>query len=497
MTFLRNLAANAAVRVLALSALLAAAPLAAVRYSAAVLDPDIWWHLRTGDTILQTGSFPHTGVFSWVASSNPWIAYSWLFELLASRVFHALGLAGLPTLHFILQIALATALFGCLHAVSGSFWRAFTLSAVGVAAFFYTMTLRPMILSELFFVIELALIFSALRRRAIRPLFWLLPLFILWANCHIQFVDGLAVLVLFAVSLSAQEMLYRRGWFSEASPLPAARVWLILAACALATLIGPYGARIYQVVWLYATQPAQWQQYIELAAPNFRRPAHYVELLLAISAGFLLGRRSLRTLFAPALLVATAALSFHAMRDAWLLGIAALFICAEALRASGEQPVEPRARGASLVLAGGAVLALLLSLGAQSRSGFSTEVLARRIDVAYPVRAAEFLRRSHLPGPLYNPVNWGGFLIFNLREYPVSFDDRSDAYGGSLHAYERSARGGLEWRVDPVLQRSNIILIELDSPLVPLLISDPSFQPVYRDHLAVIFVRKAAVGDKR
>src|ERR1039457_1075796 len=58
-------------------------------------DPDVWWHLRTGEWILQYGAVPHTDPFSMFGAGKPWVAYSWLFELLIFQLFRWLGLVGL------------------------------------------------------------------------------------------------------------------------------------------------------------------------------------------------------------------------------------------------------------------------------------------------------------------------------------------------------------------------------------------------------------------
>src|ERR1700722_13017539 len=44
-----------------------------------IVDPDIWWHLRTGDWIVAHHSVPFTDPFSSYGMGKPWAAYSWLF----------------------------------------------------------------------------------------------------------------------------------------------------------------------------------------------------------------------------------------------------------------------------------------------------------------------------------------------------------------------------------------------------------------------------------
>src|SRR5512147_1796905 len=58
-------------------------------------DPDIWWHLRTGEWIVRAGWVPATDPFSSFGYQKPWIAYSWLFELIVYGVHLVFGLQGI------------------------------------------------------------------------------------------------------------------------------------------------------------------------------------------------------------------------------------------------------------------------------------------------------------------------------------------------------------------------------------------------------------------
>src|SRR5713101_2922300 len=59
-----------------------------------VVDPDIWWHLRTGQWIVEHRTVPITDPFSSYGMGKPWIAYSWLFEILIYGLYQAFGLVG-------------------------------------------------------------------------------------------------------------------------------------------------------------------------------------------------------------------------------------------------------------------------------------------------------------------------------------------------------------------------------------------------------------------
>jgi hypothetical protein len=469
------------------TAVLAATPLAAVYYQAPMRDPDIWWHLRVGESILHGGGFPHTAVFSRFAATNSWAAYSWLFEIIVSQLHRWFSLQSLPTFLFVFQISIGALLLWAATDVSGSAIRGTLLTTLALAACFYTLSPRPVLFTVLFFIVELAIIFRDLRERCIHALYWLPAIFFIWANCHIQFVNGLLVLALLCCCEFTQHLVAAN--FSKASPdLPFTKLLLIFAGCVLATLINPYTWHLYAVVWGYVHTAAQWDQIVELTAVSFRRPAHYVELLLACSAAFALGIVRTRSLFRVCLVIFAAVVSFHASRDAWMISIVAVFICGEALaRRSSVAPL-PRVRVASIGVS--ALLALAVSVLAQAKVGYSTNALIGELDKMYPVRAASFIAKDHPPGPMYNSVNWGGYVIYNLREYPVAADGRTDAYGGDIGAAQAVVQGFPSWKQDPTFATSNLVLIERNLPLARLLSADPDFTLIYQDHLAMVFVRK-------
>src|SRR5207249_4337608 len=47
---------------------------------APIYDPDVWWHLRTGQYIFQTLRVPRTDIYSFTVFGKPWFAPEWLSE---------------------------------------------------------------------------------------------------------------------------------------------------------------------------------------------------------------------------------------------------------------------------------------------------------------------------------------------------------------------------------------------------------------------------------
>src|SRR5437899_1555532 len=60
-----------------------------------VLDPDVWWHLKTGEWIVQNKAVPHADPFSYTRAAQPWVAHEWLSELLIYGAYRVAGMGAL------------------------------------------------------------------------------------------------------------------------------------------------------------------------------------------------------------------------------------------------------------------------------------------------------------------------------------------------------------------------------------------------------------------
>jgi hypothetical protein len=477
------------VRVPVLVVLLCTAAVYESRTLTALGDFDIWWHLRTGGWILEHRAVPHTGLFSQY-SDRPWIAYSWGFEVAAATVYRALGLRAIPALLMSLKVLLALVTFVLARGSRHSFWSATALGALAQYAS-PALNARPAFLSMLFFGVELIVLFRSQSTGDLRPLFWLPALFALWANVHVQFIYGLVALELYCLLALAEEGCRRLGvrWFGEdALARPPGTVVVLMSSCALATLLTPYFYHPYETALRYAQSTATYSYIIEMHAMNFRLPEHYVRLALALAAVFLLGRRGSRSVFPLTLLTSFAFLGFHAQRDAWCLVMPSIAVIADGStkdRAARGRPRVAWENGLAAVLAG---LVLVGAAIAYVPSG--QDALLRKVEDTFPVRACNFIRDKGLPSPLYNPLNWGGFLIYYLPDYPVAMDGRTDLYGDEIVTRQHRVLDGEQAPWDePTLVNARTLLLHKYSWLGGALAHSPRYQQVYSDDRAVVFVR--------
>jgi len=454
-----------------------------------ITDPDIWWHLRTGQWIVEHRTVPTTDPFSAYGAGNGWVAYSWLFGVAMYGLYQALGHHGLVLYPLVGGLAVTSALMLLVMRFEWRPPRAIALTAIGVGAMAPVLMPRAYLFTLCFFILELYILLDVRETGRTRSL-WILPaMFAVWANVHIQFVYGLAVL-----AVAVAESLIIRFVHSDRiarQSIPLRRLLLVSATCTLATLATPYGVNIYRPVIEIGVNRQVYNLIIELAAPAFRQPANWVFLLVALAATFTVGRHKRLHVFPVSLLAAGSYLSFATSRDMWFLVIVSIAIIAMTWGDRRRPRPSLPWRSAAVGVVG--VLVVVLALGVQRK--LSETTLEAEVAKTYPEAAVEFIKNRRYPGPLYNTFDWGGFLIWRLPEYPVSMDGRSNIHGDErvVRSYMTSV-GGKGWDADEELRSAGLVILPVDIALSALLRRSPLYDVAYMDDVAAVFTRRAREG---
>ncbi|MGB0043097.1 MAG: hypothetical protein WBP91_07965, partial [Terriglobales bacterium] len=197
-------------------------------------DNDMGWHLATGRWVVEHRQIPRTDVLSFPSAGTPWM-YPPFAGVLLYLIYNAFGYAGLSWF-----CALA-----CLAVVAYLIRRGDMGSAVLALLAVGSIATRTAPRADLFTTVFFALFLGELwaYQRGMRCRLWLLPVIMLfWVNLHPGFIAGLAAIgayLLFEIS----DLVFAER--REAALLRLRRVWPWLAACGVATLLNPWGARIY------------------------------------------------------------------------------------------------------------------------------------------------------------------------------------------------------------------------------------------------------------
>ena len=469
----------------------------------ALSNGDIWWHLRTGIWILQNHRVPHSGLFS-QSLGLPWIASSWAYDLLLAFAFRMLDLRSIPVLLMAFKFALAMVTFLLAGGLRGRFWPAVVLSATAqyILGSFQP---GPSYCSMLFFAVELLLLNEGRNRGRVRLLFWLPPLFLVWANLDIQFVYGILLLALFLITSLIQGLGRRSGVEPSPQKSPAvspANAGILATLSVIATLVTPYSYRLYGV--FFASVSSVANRYLpDFHAMSFRRPQDYVLMLLTMAAFLALGLRRSRDPFRIAVMIGCTMLSFHAQRDAWVAALASIAVIAEAIRCpGGTAPADCQRAWTPQVAMAGGLSVVILMLTAALGIPRSHEALLAKAAQTYPVAACNYIREhrredqrenrreDQLPQPLFNAYEWGGFLIWYLPEYPVAIDGRTGLYDDDfIVQYFKTMNADVPYQAYPALAQAGTLLLPRNSLMGEALSGVPAFRVAYSDSVAVVLTR--------
>lgn len=460
-----------------------------------IVDPDIWWHLRTGQWIVSHGALPTTDPFSMYGMDRPWIAYSWLFEVLVYTLYNWVGLLGILLYRLVLSVAVAAGFYRLVAKREPRFTPVIALVGLAMFAIAQLLSERPWLFTMLFVTLTLDTVLDYRDGKQTR-MYWFLPiLYAFWANIHIQFVYGLLILVL-ACAAPLLEMLVNGGGLNELRAVLNSKSWrnivALTGACAAATLLNPYHVRLYSVILVYATQHAPYQYIGELKALDFRHLADWAVLGISGVAAFTIGRKRKIPMFEALLFIASAYFAFRTKRDIWFVIVAALALF------TMKSNTNNRARQFVLtplrVLSVAAAIVVVVLVVARVR-GISENYLESVVSKQYPVMAAATVEQRGYAGPLYNDFNWGGYLIWRLRKMPVAMDGRTNVHGDDRIVRSVETWTGVDdWSSDSELTSAGVIISNERSPLASLLRLDPRFQVVYEDAVSVVFIPQSKSG---
>jgi len=464
------------------------------------IDPDYFWHLKTGETIVAQGALPAGDVFSFTRDGQPWVLHEWLFEVLLYRVFAAGGEGAVEFLTVALAMAALGLAFGAARRIGASAAAAWIPTVPAIVVMAGCMAPRPQMLTYLFLALYLLVLFGFKYAGSTRALWVLPPLMVVWVNAHAAYAIGIAMVLLFA----ACEWL---AWASAPVRDPEHRRRLLRLSGAaglvlLASLANPglfeRWAYPFQVLGMTVNALIQeWQ------SPDFHQfgPKAYLALVLLFPMAWIYARRK------PDLTEAVLPLVFAAggCISARHMPLAVLVLVPSIALALGSGPLAALGAWTRSL---GAVRWYLARRGAGKELGrgefVANWVLAAAIALCLPPflrgphpqaaavdprGAADFIAAHGTGSRLFNSYSDGGYLIYRLApRFKVTVDGRADVYGDRfiddyLHVYA----GAADWKAKFDRLAVDLAVLPLDAPIRQLLLADAGFREVYRDkHRSVL-----------
>jgi hypothetical protein len=415
----------------------------AFRAAGPITDPDTWWHLRLGAEFRGGWSLSSPGRLSPFAR-QAWVPTQWVFEVFASLLVDAFGLAGVAWLTGVGVLVLAAALFAACRQ-EGSTLAASVSAMLGLLGVTASIAPRPQLVS---FTL-LALFTAAWLRtgRDLRLRWWLIPLTGIWACCHGMWFTGPLTGLAVVLGLALDHKLTLKQCLRLLS-VP------ILGVCAAAiTPVGPKLLLAPVAVSRAAPFIMEWQP------PDFRSPAPLVTALMLMMIVMTWSRIS-RVCWSHILLLGLAfgwtALSLRTVAIGAVM--AAPLLSAAMHTWITNRPTLPMVKRERFgVTAGLAVGAVVVTIIAPNRSVYDPPV---------PAEVNSALSRLPASTVVFNEYALGGWLEWKHPNLCPVIDTLADAYGPTyLTHYVDAVRLGPGWEAFLRRTGARYALLNPSSPL--------------------------------
>ena len=392
-----------------------------------IADYDTGYHLKTGEYIVAHSAVPLYDIFSYTAPNARWIAHYWLSDVVFYEIDKTLGNYGL--IAFISILATLTYFI-----VLKLTWEKIGKRLLPLILFFVfsylTLELwvvRPQVFTYFFAVFLIYILEKWRHFKNIRLLYLLIPIFIVWANMHAGVILGFAVVGLYAAQYCLANWHNKRLFIKPLS---------IFAVSILATLLNPNGYKTIIYGWIIAPVVKQmrvtewesifsymekWQAKVFLVFlvatlifvwwAVLRRKKKFLEMDW-VSLGLVTG----------AAIMPLISIRHIAFFPLFSLPVVSLYLS----RWLDEKGVifERVIFAVPLTI----LIGVILIIGPAIRLVRMPDVLMPPL----PIGTADFILKNNIPGPIFNPEHYGGYLIWRLwPDYKVFIDGRSEIYMGT------------------------------------------------------------------
>jgi hypothetical protein len=216
---------------------------------------DLAYQIRAGRDMLASHAVASVDTFTFTQGGQPWLNQQWGAQVLLGAIYQRAGWAGILTVRGLLVLVIVVLLYRSCRERGASPRMSALLSMGGwLTGIEIVDQLRPQQFACALFVL---CVWILARRNRHRAVVWLIPIIVIvWANIHGSFPLAF-VLLLFA-------------WLEDRRGAPdLARADVLAAVAALAaSLINPFGVRVWGYVWELSTHPVVSHEVAEWSPPT-------------------------------------------------------------------------------------------------------------------------------------------------------------------------------------------------------------------------------------
>jgi hypothetical protein len=460
-------------------------------FAVKVWDIDFWWHIAAGRNILENGTIPSVDPFGMYDAANACgqtvLKSEWLGQVLLYSVYRWFDLDGIILFRAgVLALCLAIVYLRCRLAASTSSFALAITALAGLAILHHTGE-RPQLFSFLLLSVLFLLLDSFMRSGKRWLLYCIPPVMLLWSNTHAGALMGVAALGLFGAGY-----LLENRWAAGRFNTPPNNLMLAVVGLSSAMLVmAPSGFDTFKCIILQQSGSVR-ELVSEYASPWSLWPATlYYWVFIGVTLVSLPGFFSKAYLKQGALVLALGMISVIGYRYIPLFVlVVAPYVAASLNRMLGRVKLPTVTIHLSVLV----VALAFLGYGFRQEKVFQHGLQEQR----FPVGAVAFIKANKLGGKMFNTMNWGGYLLWNLSGTTTLFID-----GRTLDPYRVAPYTNILWTTPEGLnffEQANfdLVLVPYSSAfggkrytIIAYLQNHPGWQVVYQDGLGLLFAKRA------
>ena len=446
------------------------------------LDTDLGWHLRYGEYFVKTLHFLRTNEFTYYLPGYIWHNSFAGYGIILFIIYKTFGLIGLNFTCSLLMVFIYVFFVLTYPRSNRTSFLLFLLLIIFSWSVLY-LGIRAQLVS--FFLTTVVFYLIEKSESNINKLWFLPPIFLVWANVHGAFAFGLLIIFVNILDkvLSKEKNIYK--------------LVIIFLCSFFVTLINPYNIGIYNEGFLHLTYPlgkliAEW------VPPNL----NYIFLIIIISIFTITSlfiTKTKRKFFFTALIMIFATLAITAKRN---LPYISLVWCESLLYVFQKKlyKIEENERFTEftvLIIILGLIYVLSNSLPRNYTTSINSDQYCYNNFVKYPCPAIQFLKDKSIKNKnIFNNYEWGGYLEWVSPDNIYFVDGRMPTWKTpeNLSPYTvflniMQAQPGYKTTLDKY--KTDVLLIGQGSFLdLELLQNHSTWEEIYRDKISVIYIRK-------
>jgi hypothetical protein len=453
---------------------------------------DLWWHMAIGRWVLEHGQFLHADVFSHTAAGRLVVDHDWIPELILYKTYQVGGvkLVGL----------LATTVYTCAFGIvlltcwkrAGHCRIVAACGVVSILLSYQNQSLRPQMFAFALFAAELFVLWHVSTKW--KPLALGL-LMLLWVNSHKSYVLGVVLPAIFLAGRAINLFLIEgRGpkvasffvrMFRSDPPLRSYLLGFLVTIAA--AFCNPQPLLTFRFVGEAASNAVQFD-ILEWRPVGLSMATGYY-LCGSVALMFVVLNLSKKRIEPVEALLLTFFIFLAAKSGRlviwWAMVVPPILAAHLVTLVKKEDPLRERAIQKPLLNMLLVVCLIVATL--------SPWIRPSRVTRPEPDALSNFLKVQGYSGNIFNPMGWGGYLMWFNPELKIFADGRVDPFPAQVwNDYEIILRGEAGW--EDLLDRYKIELVIGSKEMTGTLICNSSnssrWKKVFDDSHGTVFERK-------